>query len=216
MRLIGMLDSPYVRRVAISLQLLGLPFRHESLSVFRTYDRFRAINPVVKAPTLVCEDGTVLMDSALILDYAEALARPACTLLPATLPALRRELRLAGLALAGCDKAVQHYYELTQRPPERRHAPWLDRVTAQMRAAFGELERELAHQPLPAASSAELTQAGITAAVVWHFVQSTLPGVVDAAAHPALAAHSARAEALPEFRAAPHSGGTAHVSGSAA
>lgn len=58
MRLIGMLDSPYVRRVAVSLQLLGLPFRHESLSVFRAYEQFRAINPVVKAPTLVCADGT--------------------------------------------------------------------------------------------------------------------------------------------------------------
>ena len=28
MRLIGMLDSPYVRRTAISLCLLGLPFEH--------------------------------------------------------------------------------------------------------------------------------------------------------------------------------------------
>ena len=35
MQLIGMLDSPYVRRVAISLQLLGLPFEHRSVSVFR-------------------------------------------------------------------------------------------------------------------------------------------------------------------------------------
>ena len=38
MQLIGMLDSPYVRRVAISLQLLGLPFEHRSISVFRTFD----------------------------------------------------------------------------------------------------------------------------------------------------------------------------------
>ena len=76
MKLIGMLDSPYVRRVAISLQRLGLPFVHQSLSVFRNFDDFRRINPVVKAPTLVCDDGTVLMDSTLILEYAEALARP--------------------------------------------------------------------------------------------------------------------------------------------
>jgi len=37
MKLIGMLDSPYVRRVAISMQLLDLRFEHESVSVFRTY-----------------------------------------------------------------------------------------------------------------------------------------------------------------------------------
>ena len=74
MKLIGMLDSPYVRRTAISLQLLGVPFEHQSLSVFRTYDQFRRINPVVKAPTMVCDDGTVLMDSTLILQYAEVVA----------------------------------------------------------------------------------------------------------------------------------------------
>ncbi len=86
MKLIGMLDSPYVRRVAISLQLLGLEFEHQSLSVFRTFTEFSQINPVVKAPTLVCDDGQVLMDSTLILEYAEALARPK-TLMPLALNA---------------------------------------------------------------------------------------------------------------------------------
>jgi len=84
MRLIGMLDSPYVRRVAISLQLLGLGFEHRPASVFRAFDEFHAINPIVKAPTLVCDDGTVLMDSGLILDYAQALAQR--SLLSADLP----------------------------------------------------------------------------------------------------------------------------------
>ena len=74
MRLIGMLDSPYVRRVAVALKFLGLPFTHESVSVFRHFDHFASINPVVKAPTLVTDAGVVLMDSTLILDYAERLA----------------------------------------------------------------------------------------------------------------------------------------------
>ena len=42
MKLIGMLDSPYVRRVAISMQLLGLRFEHESVSVFRGFEIGRA------------------------------------------------------------------------------------------------------------------------------------------------------------------------------
>src|SRR5579859_555396 len=73
MRLIGMLDSPYVRRVAISLRLMELPFSHEALSVFRNFEAFAAINSVVKAPTFVTDDGVVLMDSALILEYLERL-----------------------------------------------------------------------------------------------------------------------------------------------
>ena len=53
MQLIGMMDSPYVRRVAISLHVLGLPFEHRSVSVFRHFDEFAKINPVVKAPPRV-------------------------------------------------------------------------------------------------------------------------------------------------------------------
>lgn len=80
MQLIGMLDSPYVRRVAVSLQLLEVPFEHRAISVFGTYEQFRQINPVVKAPSLICDDGSVLMDSTLILDYAQSLACPGLTL----------------------------------------------------------------------------------------------------------------------------------------
>ncbi len=46
MQLIGMLDSPYVRRVAISLKLLGLPFEHRSISVFRQFGYERTPRPV--------------------------------------------------------------------------------------------------------------------------------------------------------------------------
>lgn len=39
MQLIGMLDSPFVRRVAIALRLLDLPYEHRPLSVFRNFRR---------------------------------------------------------------------------------------------------------------------------------------------------------------------------------
>lgn len=200
-----MLDSPYVRRVAISLQLLQLRFSHRSLSVFRTYDEFRKINPVVKAPTLVCDDGTILLDSTLILHYAEALARPR-TLWPVDVPALKRELRITGLALAACDKSVQVVYEHGVRPAEKVHAPWLERVNSQLLAAYGAIEDELARAPLGVTSST-IGQAGVTVGIAWHFTQRMHPELVPAASFPRLAAFSATAEALPEFAAAPHGDG---------
>ncbi|MCH7345459.1 glutathione S-transferase [Pelomonas sp. CA6] len=209
MKLIGMLDSPYVRRVAISLQLLELPFEHEPLSVFRTFDQFREINPVVKAPTLVCDDGTVLMDSTLILDYAECLARP-LRLMPAELPRRAQALRLIGLALAACEKSVQIVYELNLRPAERQHAPWLERVRGQMQAAYGELEQALADAPQQPHLGAP-DQAMVSMAVAWQFTQQTLPGAVDPAAFPRLHALSEAAEALPAFRQAPHGDGVCRV-----
>ena len=207
MQLIGMLDSPYVRRVAISLQLLKLPFEHRSLSVFRTFDQFRAVNPVVKAPTLVCDDGTVLMDSTLILDYAEALAAPR-SLMPSALPQRQAALRTIGLALAACEKSVQLVYERNLRPPEKQHEPWAARVIGQMHAAYGELEAELAQRP---PGHGRMGAAEVTTAVAWHFTERMLPATVKDAAYPNLRALSARAEELPEFAAAPYGDGTVRV-----
>jgi len=201
-QLIGMLDSPYVRRVAISLRLLGIPFEHRSISVFRTFDEFRQINPVVKAPSLVCDDGEVLMDSTLILEYAEALAPSERTLMPRGIAQRQHALRLIGLALAACEKSVQIVYERTQRPADKQHEPWVARVQGQLLAAYAELERELSRHPLDA-NSKTLGQAGITAAVAWRFTQMMLPGVIDASRHPALDAFAAQAEQLAEFVAAP-------------
>lgn len=206
MRLIGMLDSPYVRRVAISLQLLGLRFEHEPLSVFRTFEAFGRINPVVKAPTLVCDDGQVLMDSTLILAYAEALASPR-SLMPRELPALQRELRLIGLALAATEKSVQLVYERGLRPAEKVHQPWIERVRGQLVAACDELESALTEAPIPVRADA-IGQAGVTVAVAWHFAQQMVADDLPAGRFPGLAAFSAAAERLPAFRAAPHGDGT--------
>ena len=211
MQLIGMLDSPYVRRVAISLQLLGLRFEHQSLSVFRTFSQFWQINPVVKAPTLVCDDGDVLMDSTLIMEYTETIARPR-SLMPPELHELQHALRTTGLALAACEKSVQIVYERDLRPPEKQHEPWVKRVTGQLLAAYGALEEEVARRPL-AVTSSSISQAGVSAAVAWHFTQQMLPEVVPAASYPSLVAVSAKAEMLPEFMAAPHGDSTYHHDG---
>ena len=206
MQLIGMLDSPYVRRVAVSLHALGLPFTQRCISVFRTYEQFRAINPVVKAPTLVCDDGTVLMDSTLILDYAEMLARPR-TLLPTAPGERTRALRAVGLALAACEKSVQIVYERELRPPEKQHDPWLRRVTEQLHGAYAALEADLTARAEPPA----LNASSIAAAVTWRFTQEKLPGTAEGARYPRLQALWQWAEAQPAFLASPYDETTLHV-----
>ena len=195
MWLIGMLDSPYVRRTAISLRMMGLEFELSQLSVFRNYKEFQAINPVVKAPSLVTDDGVVLMDSALILEYAERLA-PAKSLMPADAREHAKALHLIGFALAANEKTVQIVYEKTQRPEDKHHQPWLDRVSGQLLSAYGVLEKET---PSGWFGGSTPNQADITVAAAWRFTQSRFPELVTSAAHPKLAAHSARAEELPVF-----------------
>ncbi|MFK0164324.1 glutathione S-transferase [Rhizobium sp. NPDC090279] len=204
MRLIGMLDSPFVRRVAISLRALDIAFVHEPLSVFRAFEAFADINPVVKAPTLVTGDGIVLMESSLILEHAERIAVPGRSLMPFDPQAQVRSLRIVGLALAACEKTVQIVYEHNLRPAEKQHRPWLDRVHGQLAAAYRLLEAEM-----PKADSwlfeTRPLQADITSAVALRFTREMLPDAVDAKACPRLHALSARAEASEEFRAFPFS-----------
>lgn len=202
MQLIGMLDSPYVRRVAISMKLMGLSFEHRSVSVFRQYAEFEKINPLVKAPTLVCDDGEILMDSTLILDYLETLVPAEKRLLPAIGAPRRDALKRIGIALVACEKTVQHYYELNLRPPEKIEQPWLERVAGQLHAAYDLLE-PIAARARPWIGGSTLRQDDLTIAVAWRFTQFNSPGLIDPARHPALAAFSARAEALPEFIATP-------------
>jgi glutathione S-transferase len=195
MRLIGMLDSPYVRRVAISLKLLDLPFTHEAVSVFRHFEHFSSINPVVKAPTFVTDDGTVLMDSTLILEHIEKLAGR--SLMPTGVADHTRALRLIGLALAACEKSVSIFYERNQRPAEKLHQPWVDRVTGQLLLAYGALEKEM---PGDWFTGVTVQQPDITTAVAWRFTQHVIADVVPAGDFPRLVALSQRAEALPAFR----------------
>ena len=196
MKLIGMLDSPYVRRVAISLELYGVPFEHQSLSVFSTFTEFSQINPVVKAPTLVLDDGTVLMDSSLILDYLETLAPTDKKLLPQAPAARAHDLQVLGLALAACEKSVQIVYEHNLRPAEKLHAPWLDRISGQLLAAYSLLEKQLGE-------SDALNQANLTAAVAWSFSQYTVASVVKVDGFPKLKRLTEQLEQHPAFKKYP-------------
>ena len=58
-----------MRRVAIALIVAKVPFHTRPISLFRHIDEFSKINPLLKAPTLLTDDGAALMDSDVILDY---------------------------------------------------------------------------------------------------------------------------------------------------
>jgi glutathione S-transferase len=204
MQLIGMMDSPFVRRVAVSMAVLGMPFEHRPLSVFRHFDQFREINAAVKAPTFIDDDGVQLIDSSLILDYVDQCVPPQARLMPEDNGLRRRALRFVGFALAACEKTVQIVYEENLRPQEKQHAPWLERVRTQLAAAFDTLERDMGSARDHAWLCGDrLMQPDITVAVAWRFTQHILPGTIEPSRYPALAALSARAEALPAFVGAP-------------
>jgi glutathione S-transferase len=200
--------AAYVRRVAIALIVARTPFTHRPISLFRHIDQFSKLNPLLKAPTLLVDGGTVLMDSSVILDYLAGVDPRIAALTPSKAPARLSALRATGLALTVMEKAVQRHYERALRPAEKRHEPWVDRVMGQLFAGLGALDAEL---PRSGWISGELGLADISVVCALGLTEGVLADVVEMSRFPNLAAFSARAEALPAFRAAPPEDGVTAV-----
>ena len=195
MLLVGMLDSPYVRRAAVTGTLLGLDFEHRSVSVFRHMDAFRAINPLIKAPSLVCDDGTVLTDSTLIIQHFEDVAGR--SLRPAEPSARTRDLGLTGIGIVAADKAVSIEYE-RKRPEAQRYAPWQERIVAQLDTALDLLDAAALRGEI--AAGPQLRPGDIAAAIAWGFCRFVIPEYAPEERGPALAAQAKACEALDVFR----------------
>ena len=198
MILIGQYDSPYVRRVGIALVLYGLPFEQRPWSTFADADKLRAYNPLTRVPTLVLDDGDVLTESHLILDYLDSLVPPARAMFPRDEPARRRVLKVAALATGFADKAVSLFYE--KRMHAEASAVWTERCRTQIAGALAALESDRAGRPHPFWFGDTIGHADIAVACALRFLADAHPGFISMAAYPSLAAHAAKLEALPAFR----------------
>lgn len=194
-----MFDSPYVRRVAVSLRWLGFAFEHRNWSVGRDFERIREYNPLGRVPTLVLDDGAVLMESAAILDWLDAQVGEARALLPARGADRVQALQLMAIATGAADKGVAQLYEHAFRPEDKRHAPWVARCRAQMDAGLDALDRACGQARGEWLLGAQLTQADITVTAVATFLVESLH--LDATRWPALDARRRKAEALDAFAA---------------
>ncbi len=198
MILIGMFDSPYVRRVAISLDLLGMDFEHRDWSVGRDFDRIREHNPLGRVPTLVLDDGAALIESAMILDWLDDSVGPERALLPAHGVPRREAQHFLALATGAIDKGIQVMMERIFRPAEKRHPPWVDRCLLQSEAALDALEALTASWREREWLGGEWpSQMDITLSCFGTYLREAAG--YDFARWPMLAARIAATEALPVF-----------------
>jgi glutathione S-transferase len=201
MLLIGMFDSPFVRRVAVSLKLLEIPFEHANWSVGKDFDRIREFNPLGRVPTLVTADGLKLMESGAILDYLDELVGPDRALLPRAGADRRAALNLMAMASGAAEKGVMQIYERVFRPEEKRHAPWVERCHVQMSASLGALDRAVGERGVSQwLVGKRMTQADITAVCAFTFLNDALRVAADRVMYASLATLAARCESLPAFQ----------------
>lgn len=199
MILIGQYDSPFVRRVGITLTLYGIPFEHRPWSVFSDADKIRDYNPLTRVPVLVLDSGEALVDTHLIVDHIDSLVSEAQLMAPRAEPARHQVLRICGLASGMSDKVVSLYYEKALH--ETVSEVWVERCLGQIHGTLAVLERDRAGRSGPYWFGDRIGHADIAVATSLRHATDSHPGVIALDAFPALAAHAAALEALPVFQA---------------
>jgi glutathione S-transferase len=197
--LIGQYDSPFVRRVAIAMRLYSMAFEHRPWSTFGDGDKLAAFNPLRRVPTLVLDDGEVLIESWAILDHLDELVGPAKALVPESGQARREALKIAALGTGLGDKGVGLFYERALH--KETSETWLNRCRMQINAVLKALEEDRSKRTTSYWFGEAMGHADIAVACALRFVSEAHAGTIDLTAWPSLAAHSARCEATEPFKA---------------
>ena len=130
-----------MRKVRIAAGVLGFTDKIEvrDTDLNDAGDSIRKQNPLGKIPALVLEDGNVLYDSRVILEYLDHLAGGG-RIIPREPDARFAVLRLQALCDGILDASVLLVYEGRYRPPEKAVQGWIDRQADKMARGLAALE----------------------------------------------------------------------------
>lgn len=173
MILIGRMLSPYVRRVATTMNFYGMPFEHRPLQhTGSDVPELRKINPLGRVPALVTDDGQVVVESSAILDYLDREIGPDRALTPQSGKTRTQVMSMLGVATGATDKTISVAYEVRFRPEEKRHPEWVERCEGQAREAIEWLDSQLADDWF---IGNKMSQLDVTTAVTWQFMGAATP-----------------------------------------
>jgi glutathione S-transferase len=176
--------SPFGRKVKLAMAILGLKDRIEieNANTADPSDDLRAQNPLGKIPALVLEDGDVLYDSAVILEYLDYLAGGG-KLFPhgeARFAVLRDQTLADGIM----DAAILRVYEKRFKEPQYRDPAWDAYQAAKMARGLAHFE---VNTPPPPASASDITAGTLTLACALGYLDLRFAGEWRAS-HPKLVA----------------------------
>lgn len=132
--------SPFGRKVKIAAAICGLTdrLRVETTDTMDPADSIRGQNPLGKIPALILENGAVLFDSPVILEWLDHAAGGGVIIPPG--PERFTALTLQALADGIMDASILIFYESRFRPAEKHHQPWLDHQADKVRRSLAALE----------------------------------------------------------------------------
>jgi glutathione S-transferase len=138
--LFGRFLSPYVRRVGISLNILGISFEHSVISAVDDEEKREAVNPVGRVPALQLENGKILIESSAILDHYDEAVGPARALVPISGERRREALQILAVTTGAIDRSMTANAERRRAVPEPGR---IDRLLRQCKQGFELLEQKL-------------------------------------------------------------------------
>lgn len=204
MILVGTMDSPFTRRVMVSMNHYGVAYERRSLSVYSDAAILREINPLGRSPALILDDGEVVFESSFILDFLDQQASDDLVLIPRAGPERRRVLQAVAMGLSLMEKSVALSAELRHRTEGTIDPAWVARIQGLITAALDQLEARAAGTYLV---DNKLSQADVTASVAFANLAAKNPDLVPEARYPGLFALLRRCDDLPAFKASPFGSG---------
>src|ERR1700759_3161825 len=177
MILIWQYDSPFVRRVGITLEHYQLPFEHRPWSVWGNAEQIAEYSPLRRVPVLILDDGAVLVESFSILQAVDELVGPGRALVPMPGPSRHEASRITAFCTGICDKAVVLLYsELKLMEPSEK---WKARCQTQVRETFARLKAERATRKPPHWFGLTLTHADVAFGCAFRFTTEAHPSWFD-------------------------------------
>lgn len=144
MKLIASLTSPYARKVRIVLLEKKVDCPLEIHNPWDDESQVPSSNPLGKVPVLVLDDGSVIYDSRVIVEYLDN-SSPVSRLLPQEKRSHIIVKRWEALADGICDAAAAIVIE-RRRPEAAQYPPWIVRQQQKIDKGLHSLSTELAER----------------------------------------------------------------------
>ena len=138
--------SPFGRKVKLTASILGLSDRIQIVDAdtLNPEDSIRQQNPLGKIPALILENGDVLYDSRVIVDYLDHLAGGGGVIPNGAgrFSALRDQALADGIM----DAALLQVYEGRFRPEDRHEPKWVSHQADKVRRGLDHAEAHLSEK----------------------------------------------------------------------
>jgi glutathione S-transferase len=166
MKLIGSHTSPYVRKVRVVLAEKKLDYHFELENVWVPETKIQQLNPLGKVPCLIMEDGYVMQDSRVIVEYLDTLT-PVCKLL-APNGRERADIKCwEALADGVLDAGVLVRLERTLRPAAQQSEEWIARQMKKVELGLAEMSERLGDANWCASNHYSLADVAVGCCLGW-------------------------------------------------